>query len=100
MLPIIIRAGKILGDKNIPNFTALANAIKCHRSSLYTWQRIPSHYVDKIVKATGGKITASQLRPDLAKAEKQVQRQKNNSRANNIRLPKRSKKILTTDVVA
>lgn len=80
MLPIIIRAGKILGDKNIPNFTALANAIKCHRSSLYTWQRIPSHYVDKIVKATGGKITASQLRPDLAKAEKQVQRQKNKGR--------------------
>lgn len=101
MLAIIIKAAKILGDgRKVPNYTALASAIGCHRSSLYCWARVPSHYVNKIVKATGGKITASQLRPDLAKAEKQVQRKTNNGPGDNIRLPKRGKKICTTDVVA
>lgn len=65
MLPIIKAAGKLLGDKAVPNFTALADAIGCHRSSLYTWRRVPTHYCAKIVKATGGKITMRMLRPDI-----------------------------------
>lgn len=61
MLKIILRAGKIMGDKNVPNFTALAQAIGCHRSSLYTWLKVPVKYHAKIVKATDGKITAKML---------------------------------------
>ncbi len=66
MLKIIRKAGIILGDdKSQPNFTALAKAIGCHRSSLYTWLKPPTHYCAKIVKATGGKITLKMLRPDV-----------------------------------
>lgn len=67
MLKIIVKAGKLLGDGKHPNFSALAEAIGCHRSSLYTWAKVPARFVDKIVKATDGKITAKQIRPDLPK---------------------------------
>lgn len=100
MLAIIIKAGKILGDKGTPNFTALANAIGCHRSSLYTWQRVPTHYVKKIVAATGGKLTAAQLRPDLAKAEAlKVSRKANGGGRKGVRKRKGSKALSTTDVI-
>lgn len=61
MIALITRAGKLMGDQDVPNFTALANAIGCHRSSLYTWLKIPKKYHAKIVKATNGEITLKQL---------------------------------------
>ncbi len=67
MIPIIKRAGKLLGDGKSANYTALAEAIGCHRSSLYTWKRVPQRFVDKLVKATQGQLTAKLIRPDLSK---------------------------------
>lgn len=66
MINIIKRAAKIVGD-GVPNYTGLASAIGCHRSSLYTWTKPPIHYCAKIVKATGGKITLKMLRGDIYK---------------------------------
>jgi hypothetical protein len=61
MLPIIKRAARILGDGKTPNYTALAKAIGCHRSSLYGWRRVPIKYIPAIVRVTDGKITIRQL---------------------------------------
>lgn len=97
MLPIIIKAGKILGDKGVPNFTALAQAIGCNRSSLYTWRRVPTHYIKKIVGATGGRLTRSQIRPDLPPVK--IPGQADAGKRGNVRKRKRGAKVRTTDVI-
>ncbi len=61
MLNVLIRAGKIMGSKGVPNYTALATAVGCHRSSFYTWAKVPERFHDAIVKATNGKVTKEQL---------------------------------------
>ncbi len=64
MIPIIVKAAKIYGD-GVMNVSGLAKAIGAQRSSMYVWKRTPKHYCAAIVKATGGKVTLAQLRPDL-----------------------------------
>lgn len=62
MIAVLRKAAIILGDgEGTPNFTALAQAIGCHRSSLYLWKKVPIRYHNKIIKVTGGKITSKQL---------------------------------------
>jgi DNA-binding transcriptional regulator YdaS (Cro superfamily) len=49
--------------------TKLALEIRISKSKisdwLYTDIQIPAHHVHKIVKATGGKVKAEELRPDV-----------------------------------
>jgi DNA-binding transcriptional regulator YdaS (Cro superfamily) len=56
----VARAAKIVGGP-----TKLAKLLGIHRPALYGWHRVPAERVLAIVKATGGKVTDHQLRPDL-----------------------------------
>jgi DNA-binding transcriptional regulator YdaS (Cro superfamily) len=46
---------------------ALASAIGVHRTTLYSWTRVPAERVFQVAKATG--IEATRLRPDLFQTE-------------------------------
>ena len=45
---------------------SLAAAIGVHRTTLYSWTRVPAERVFDVAKATG--IPAERLRPDLLKS--------------------------------
>ena len=47
--------------------SALARVLGVTRQAVFLWQlnRIPAERVRAVVKATGGKVTAAELRPDL-----------------------------------
>jgi DNA-binding transcriptional regulator YdaS (Cro superfamily) len=46
---------------------SLAAAIGVHRTTLYSWTRVPAERVFQVAKATG--IEAARLRPDLFHTE-------------------------------
>lgn len=64
MLAIVRQACNVLGGP-----PALASAIGVKRQALYQWPKVPPGRVLKIEKATGGRITRHQLRPDLYPVE-------------------------------
>ena len=51
----------------------LAAALKCTRQALYQWPKVPAERVLQIEKATEGKTTRSEMRPDLYPPEESIQ---------------------------
>ncbi len=60
MLPVVLKAAKIVGS-----IRQLAKDLGVTRQALYGWKQVPVEQILPIEKATGGKVTRHQMRPDL-----------------------------------
>jgi DNA-binding transcriptional regulator YdaS (Cro superfamily) len=62
---VVARAAKLVGGG-----AALAKILKIQRQAIYQWARVPADHVIAIERATAGKVTRQELRPDLYPQER------------------------------
>lgn len=59
-LPAVRKAANCVGGVK-----RLAGILGISRAAVYQWKQVPADQVRKIERATGGKVTRYELRPDL-----------------------------------